>query len=221
MGHGIDWVGSGSHSRRARTADNRGSLRLLKAFTHPLRVAILARLDEEVLSPKELASELKTSLPVVSYHVRELERLKMVELVRTALRRGAVQHWYRARAGAMLGQREWAAASTRTRRELVGVALARLEAAAASASEQGGFDRAGVQPSCETLELDARGFDDLAQLLRDVRGRVEEVSKAAQSRLVASGGEPLYATLSFILFEGPYGTAPRGRGADTASVSSP
>jgi DNA-binding transcriptional ArsR family regulator len=218
MDAGNNRDGARTSHDHARSAYNRGPLRLLKAFTHPLRVAILARLDEDVLSPKELAVELKSSLPVVSYHVRELERLKMIELVRTAQRRGAVQHWYRARPGVAVAQREWTAASTRTRREVVGVALARLEAAATSASEEGGFDRPDVQLSRETLAVDERGFDELAELIKDVRGRVAEVAAAAQSRLVASGKEPLHATLSLMLFEGPYGKLrkeARRRRADT------
>lgn len=223
MDQGNDRSGSRNNHRPARKNNNRGSLRLLKAFTHPLRVAILARLAEEVLSPKELASELKSSLPVVSYHVRELERLKMIELVRTAPRRGAVQHWYRAKPGAALAQREWEAASARTRLELVSVALARLEAAAVSASEEGGFERADVQLSRETLALDERGFDELAGLLGEIRDRIAKVSEAAQSRLVSSGEEPIHATLSLMLFEGPYGKArkPMRRNPDPAEVRSP
>jgi DNA-binding transcriptional ArsR family regulator len=189
----------------ARDGDGGNPDRLLKAFTHPLRVAILARLDEQVLSPKELAREFKISLPVVSYHVRELERLKLIELVRTAQRRGAVQHWYRAKAGEPQAGREWMAMSARTRREIVGVSLARLEAAVASASEEGGFDRADVQISRDALELDDRGFDELATLLRSVRERLEEIGAAATARLAAAGEQPLQATLSVMLFEGPYG----------------
>lgn len=188
----------------SRNNHSRRSLRLLKAFTHPLRVAILARLDEDVLSPKELATELKTSLPVVSYHVRELERLKMIELVRTAQRRGAVQHWYRARAGA-LADGEWGSISARARREIVGVALARLEAAVAGALEEGGFDRADVHMSRETLSLDESGFDELANLLRDVHWKVSEIAQAAQARLSDADERPIHATLSLMLFEGPYG----------------
>lgn len=205
MDQGNDRAGTRTDHRAARKTNSRGSLRLLKAFTHPLRVAILARLDEEVLSPKELATDLKSSLPVVSYHVRELERLKMIELVRTAQRRGAVQHWYRAKPGAALAQREWAAASARTRRELVSVALARLEADAASASEQGGFERADAQLSRETLALDERGFDELAGLLAETRDRITKVTESAQARLVCSGDQPMHATLLLMLFEGPYG----------------
>jgi DNA-binding transcriptional ArsR family regulator len=221
MRHGNDRVGTPVKHQSAHRNNSRGSQSLFKAFTHPLRVAILARVDEEVLSPKQLAAELGVSLPVVSYHVRELERLKMIELVRTAQRRGAVQHWYRAKPGAALAQREWSAASASTRREIVSVALARLEAAAASASEEGGFDRADVQVSRETIALDERGFGELAALIEEVRGRVEKLSQAARSRLTTSGAQPVHATVSLMLFEGPYGNsrrAPRRRKTAPARV---
>jgi hypothetical protein len=100
--------------------------------------------------------------------------------------------------------------SARTRREVVSVALARLEAAIASASEQGGLDRADVQLGRETLELDEQGFEALAALVRGIRERLHEISTAATARLAAAQTEPLHATLSLMLFEGPYAKA-RGR----------
>ena len=221
MDHGTDRAEPRAEHRPVHRGDGPSSLRLLKAFTHPLRVAILARLDEAVLSPKELASELRSPLPVVSYHVRELERLKMIELVKTAQRRGAVQHWYRTKPEVSLARGDWEAASTRRRREIARVALARLEAAAAGASEEGGFDRVEVQLSREMLALDERGFTELARMLQDVRTRAAQVSQAAQDRLQRSGAHPVRATLSLMLFEGPYGTppkAPRRRKPNTARV---
>jgi DNA-binding transcriptional ArsR family regulator len=81
--------------------------RLIKAFTHPLRRAILARLDQAVLSPKDLAGELSAPLSVVSYHVKELLRLDLIELVRTEQRRGAIQHWYRGKSRGIVNRREF------------------------------------------------------------------------------------------------------------------
>jgi DNA-binding transcriptional ArsR family regulator len=83
----------------------RTQARLIKAFTHPLRITILARLDEQALSPKELAAQLGAPLSVVSYHVKELARLGFVELVHTEQRRGAIQHWYKSKERQPLGQR--------------------------------------------------------------------------------------------------------------------
>lgn len=68
-----------------------------KAVAHPLRARILAGLAGEARSPNELAAEFDEPLGNVSYHVVVLRDLGMVELVDTAPRRGAVEHFYRAR----------------------------------------------------------------------------------------------------------------------------
>jgi DNA-binding transcriptional ArsR family regulator len=68
-----------------------------KALAHPLRARILEALAGEPRSPNELAVEFGEPLGNVSYHVLVLRDLGMVELVDTAPRRGAVEHFYRAR----------------------------------------------------------------------------------------------------------------------------
>lgn len=53
-------------------------------------------LDAGEASPKEIAGHLGEKLGNVSYHVRILARLGLIELVRETPRRGAVEHHYRA-----------------------------------------------------------------------------------------------------------------------------
>jgi DNA-binding transcriptional ArsR family regulator len=66
-----------------------------RALGHPLRVEILtALLVKDEASPRELAEELEQPLGTVSYHVRYLVSLEMLELQRMVPRRGAVQHFY-------------------------------------------------------------------------------------------------------------------------------
>ncbi len=68
-----------------------------KAVGHPLRARILEALAGEPRSPNELAVEFGEPLGNVSYHVSVLRDLEVVELVATAPRRGAVEHYYSAR----------------------------------------------------------------------------------------------------------------------------
>ena len=65
--------------------------RYVKAMSHPLRVRILAILQERTASPVELAQVLEGTLGTVSYHVRTLERFGLIKLVRTTPVRGAVE----------------------------------------------------------------------------------------------------------------------------------
>src|SRR4051812_11744365 len=84
--------------------------RLAKALSHPLRPRILQCLDEGgVASPNQLAEALGERLGNVSYHVRILRELGLVELVRLEPRRGALEHFYRATARPWLDDEQWAA----------------------------------------------------------------------------------------------------------------
>lgn len=66
-----------------------------RALGHPLRVEILtALLFKDEASPRELAGLLGQPLGTVSYHVRYLVTLDMLQLERMVPRRGAVQHFY-------------------------------------------------------------------------------------------------------------------------------
>lgn len=78
-------------------ADGISEVAAAKAVSHPLRATILGRLALQTCSPIQLASELSEALGNVSYHVAMLRDLGMVDLVGTAPRRGATEHFYRAR----------------------------------------------------------------------------------------------------------------------------
>jgi DNA-binding transcriptional ArsR family regulator len=70
--------------------------RVVKALSHPLRVRILSILGARVASPTQLAEETGEPLGNVSYHVRTLAGLGLIELVSTVPRRGVLEHRYRA-----------------------------------------------------------------------------------------------------------------------------
>jgi DNA-binding transcriptional ArsR family regulator len=69
--------------------------RLVRALSHPLRVQILEILSERIASPNDLSEELGVELTHVAYHTRTLNRCGCLELVDTAQRRGATEHFYR------------------------------------------------------------------------------------------------------------------------------
>jgi predicted ArsR family transcriptional regulator len=71
---------------------------LARANTHPLRVSILEVLSLDqgrILSPKDLSLELQSPLSTVNYHVTELRRSELVEVVDERQVRGAIEHFYR------------------------------------------------------------------------------------------------------------------------------
>lgn len=71
---------------------------LARATAHPLRVAVLEILGIDggrVLSPSDLSQELQIPLSNTNYHVTELAKAGLIELVRTRQVRGATEHFYR------------------------------------------------------------------------------------------------------------------------------
>jgi DNA-binding transcriptional ArsR family regulator len=70
--------------------------RLIKALAHPMRVRLLAYMNDREWSPNELSEELNEGLSQVSYHVKVLKDFEMIEMTKTEPRRGAVEHYYRA-----------------------------------------------------------------------------------------------------------------------------
>jgi DNA-binding transcriptional ArsR family regulator len=72
--------------------------RLARATAHPLRVSILEILGLDggrVLSPSDLSRELQIPLSNTNYHVTELAKSSLIELVRERQVRGATEHFYR------------------------------------------------------------------------------------------------------------------------------
>lgn len=71
---------------------------LARANTHPLRVSILEVLNLDggrILSPKDLSRELQSPLSTVNYHVTELRKCGLLEVVDERQVRGAIEHFYR------------------------------------------------------------------------------------------------------------------------------
>jgi DNA-binding transcriptional ArsR family regulator len=71
---------------------------LARATAHPLRVSILEILGIDggrVLSPSDLSRELQIPLSNTNYHVTELAKAELIELVRERQVRGATEHFYR------------------------------------------------------------------------------------------------------------------------------
>src|SRR5215218_1147307 len=83
-------------------------VRLVKALSHPIRARALSILNEEVASPKMIAAQLDLPLGTVGHHVKKLEALECIELVKTEPRRGATEHFYRAIVRSVLDGEQWA-----------------------------------------------------------------------------------------------------------------
>src|SRR6201994_1968864 len=125
---------------------------LLRAISHPLRQRLLGMLDGRTASLNELARELGLPLGRVSYHIRLLADLGAIELVRTAPRRGALEHFYRAVTRGWVSDDDWARLPRAARRGIVGQSLQRIFSDVTAAVDAGGFDESTSKVSRTSME---------------------------------------------------------------------
>jgi DNA-binding transcriptional ArsR family regulator len=157
--------------------------RLAKALAHPLRVQLLAALNEGVASPNELAKKLDEPLTNVSYHVRMLHDLGTIELVDTEPRRGALEHYYRAIVRPFFGERDWKRLPKNARGSISDAVLQLVWDDAAEAIKGGIFDeRDDRHLSRSVLAVDEQGWQELNDLLVQTLDRAMQIQADSASR---------------------------------------
>ena len=183
--------------------------RLAKALAHPLRVRLLAALNEGVASPNQLAEQVEEPLQNVSYHVRVLLSLGCIELVRTAQRRGAIEHFYRALTRPFFTDSDWEQLPASARHSLSDSVLRQVWDDAAGALGAGTFDDRDDRHLTRTpLAVDEKGWEKLNELLAELQERALEIQDESAERLAKSGDEALATRLVMMHF--PSGPASDG-----------
>src|SRR5919106_936821 len=106
-----------------------------------------------------LAEMLDERLPNVSYHVRVLLDLGCIELVRTAQRRGAIEHYYRAVTRPFFSDRDWKRLPKSGRQAIADVGLQLIWDDVSEAIKAGTFEaRTDVHLSRSPLVVDEQGW---------------------------------------------------------------
>ncbi len=182
--------------------------RLVKALAHPVRVQILSSLEDRVASPSRLAEEIGAPLGTVSYHVRILAGLGLIELVDRKQRRGAIEHYYRARGPTRISESAWEKVPSVVKEALVQATLGEIYRYVDEAAAGGGFSRGDALLVRQPLTLDARGWKELSEAVQVLAERAKQIEADSASRLHAGQRRRAYeAALVLMYFERP--AAPR------------
>jgi len=177
--------------------------RYVKALSHPLRVRVLAILEERTASPVQLAELLGASLGVVSYHVRTLEKFGLIKLVRTTPVRGAVEHHYRAKERPTISDEGWGSAAPVAKQALISSYLQQVGAYANAAAAAGGFDRGDAHFSRTVIKLDTKGWAQLAKACEQLLAKIDSIGADAEKRIAKDphADDVVDAGLVMMLFE--------------------
>ena len=177
--------------------------RFVKALGHPMRVRILALLQERTATPRELAQWLDATLGTVSYHVRALSDLGLLELVRTTQVRGAIAHHYRARERPRISDEAWDAAPPIAKQAAIAATLLTVNDYAQASAAAGGFERDEARLSRAAPTLDAKGWQQAARACAKLLAELEKIEEAAAARIAKDphGAGSADAAVVTMLFE--------------------
>jgi len=194
----------------ARQKESAGSFgrpaheQLVKGLSHPVRAECLTLLAERVASPRELSEVLDQDLSNVSYHVRVLDELGLIELVSEESVRGAVAHFYKAVERPLLSNEEWEQMPLGVRTAFSSHMWDVLIKDATLAIEEGTFDsRPDRHMTRTTLLLDSEGFTNLSKAMDELLEKVFEEQAASAERRSKTGEEPIRTTAATALFAMP------------------
>jgi DNA-binding transcriptional ArsR family regulator len=145
--------------------ENINDPRYVRALGHPLRVRILAILEERTASAVEISRMLHADIGVVAYHVRKLHQLGLIELERETRVRGAIQRHYRAYKRPQISESAWRDAPPVAKQALIDATLQQIYDYGRASNAAGGFDRADAHITRSALRLDRQAWE------QDVRDR--------------------------------------------------
>lgn len=195
-------------SKRAtiRPAGLDADARLVKALGHPIRARALSILNEEVASPKMIAADLGVPLGTVGHHVKKLEALGCIELVKTKPRRGATEHFYRGTVRSILDDEQWTKLNPDSKMALSIEWLKMLNKTAREALVAQTFDSRGDRHLSRTpVTVDEQGWQELMELLEHTMEEIREIElrSADRERTGEGVGKSLRATVAMLGFESP------------------
>jgi DNA-binding transcriptional ArsR family regulator len=176
--------------------------RWLRAISHPIRVRLLAMLEEEPASPVILAAKLDQPLGTIAYHVRTLYELGLLKLVSTRQRRGATEHYYRAAGLPRASDEAWTGLDAVSKQRLLTALLTKAHDYATRSAAAGGFDREGASFVSNALKLDEQGWSELAEEARQWLERAQEIERNAAVRINQAPDSKIDVGLTLQLFEG-------------------
>src|SRR3982750_4871940 len=121
------------------------------------------------------ASPRSSPTGAVASHVRTLHSLGLVELVHPRQRRGATEHYYRAREHPRFPDDAWAGLAPVAKQRMLSAILQQVGQYVTSSAAAGGFDRAEAHMTRRSLQLDDRAFAELAAATRRWLEEAEEI----------------------------------------------
>jgi predicted transcriptional regulator len=180
--------------------------RLIEAIGHPVREHILAVFNERIASATEIGEELGADVSSFYHHVEELERLGCIERVATKRRRGANEHFFRAKTSLFFDDAAWQKIPRTLKEDQTVSSLQYLFDDVVAALEAETFNvRENPHVSWMPGFFDSQGWDEATALMNQTLDSLMAIREAAALRLAEAGERGMPATMGILAFETPAG----------------
>lgn len=189
--------------------------RLIEALGHPVREHLLAVFNERIASAREIGEEIGADVSSFYHHVEELEKLECIERVETRRRRGANEHFFRARKTVFFDDESWRQVPESLRTDLATRFVQAIIDDATISLQSGTFTRRGDEHvSWTSADFDEAGWKEVTELMNQTLERLGAIQRESSDRLAASGEVCVPGTVGILAFETPASAhrgSPNGR----------
>lgn len=159
---------------------------------------------ERPASPKEVAAKVGEPIGKVSYHVRELHRAGLIELVETRRRRGATEHFYRGPYVPLIPTDEWGQLDPEQRRFVSTLVIHLILADLGISLDADLFDaRVDRHLSRVTFRLDEEGWRELHDLYDEALASTLAIRQRSKERLASRDERGTLGTAALVSFQRP------------------
>lgn len=180
---------------------------LLSALEHPTRVHALMVLNERASSAAELGREIGQTSDHVSYHLKRLMKLGLIEPVQVA---DAPGRYYRALVRPWFDREGWSTVNPKRQAAITSTMLALCNADIAEAFRSGTIDVEDSHISRTPVVVDRDSYQDLVELLDAAIGEILRIQERSSDRL-REGAARIATKVHLFQFESPDpGSARRG-----------
>lgn len=146
------------------------------SVNHPVRLDVVSILFERVASPNEMADQLRVALGNVSFHVTELVKDRVIELVKTEQRRGAIEHYYRACTRPEISNEELKKMPKATRRKMAALHIQAIVAEGLASLKHGKMDADDdLNLIWMPMALDEEGREKVSKLQAEMFEQLEAI----------------------------------------------
>lgn len=188
--------------RKGKVPEDAIDYRLIKAFGHPLRTRILSVLNRKIASPTGLAEELNSKTGHTAYHIKVLKEIDFVELVDTAQRRGATEHFYRATRRALIRPEVWERLPAAIQGQIATDTFQLILDDAGAALQADAYSkRPDSHVSWTPMTVDKEGWTAFIALLEDTLDGALEIQAKAAARMSKEDGEEIPISMALIGYE--------------------